>query len=81
MKNKWGGNVERKTASKQIIKENPELVKGFGCLGISAFVSLVIAIIFLSKVALSITIISSGLCWMIMWTLNQKLKEKLKNNE
>lgn len=73
--------MERKTASKQIIKENPELVKGFGCLGLVAFVSLVVAIMFWSKIALLITIISSGLCWMIMWTLKQKFIERLNENQ
>ena len=72
--------MERKLASKQIIEENPELINGFGCLGLVAFVSLVVAIMFLSKIALTITIISLGLCWMILWTLKQKLKEKLNKN-
>lgn len=72
--------MERKLASKQIIEENPELINGFGCLGLVAFVSLVVAIMFLSKIALTVTIISSGVCWMILWTLKQKLKEKLNKN-
>lgn len=72
--------MERKLASKQIIEENPELINGFGCLGLVAFVSLVVAIMFLSKIALTVTIISLGLCWMILWTLKQKLKEKLNKN-
>ena len=81
MKNKRGENVEKKLAFKQVVEENPDLVTGFGCLGFVAFGSLVVAIMFLSKIALTITIISSGICWMIMWTLKQNLKEKLKNNE
>lgn len=72
--------MERKLASKQIIEENPDLITGFGCLGLVAFVSLVVAIMFLSKIALTVTIISLGLCWMILWTLKQKLKEKLNKN-
>lgn len=72
--------MDRKLASKQIIEENPELINGFGCLGLVAFVSLVVAIMFLSKIALTVTIISSALCWMILWTLKQKLKEKLNKN-
>ena len=72
--------MERKLASKQIVEENPELINGFGCLGLVAFVSLVVAIMFLSKIALTVTIISSGICWMILWTLKQKLKEKLNKN-
>lgn len=72
--------MERKLASKQIVEENPELINGFGCLGLVAFVSLVVAIMFLSKIALTVTIISSGVCWMILWTLKQKLKEKLNKN-
>lgn len=72
--------MERKLASKQIIEENPELINGFGCLGLVAFASLVVAIMFLSKIALTVTIISSGVCWMILWTLKQKLKEKLNKN-
>lgn len=72
--------MERKLASKQIIEENPELINGFGCLGLVAFVSLVVAIMFLSKIALTVTIILSGVCWMILWTLKQKLKEKLNKN-
>ena len=72
--------MERKLASKQIIEENPDLITGFGCLGLVAFVSLVLAIMFLSKIALTITIISLGLCWMILWTLKQELKEKLNKN-
>ena len=72
--------MEKKLAVKQIIEENPELINGFGCLGLVAFVSLVVAIMFLSKIALTVTIISLGLCWMILWTLKQKLKEKLNKN-
>lgn len=72
--------MERKLASKQIVEENPELINGFGCLSLVAFVSLVVAILFLSKIALTVTIISSGVCWMILWTLKQKLKEKLNKN-
>lgn len=72
--------MERKLASKQIVEENPELINGFGCLGLVAFVSLVVAIMFLSKIALTVTIISSALCWMILWTLKQKLKERLNKN-
>lgn len=73
--------MEIKLASKQIIKENPELVNGLGCLGFLAFVSLVIAIVFLNKIALSIAIILLGLCWMIIWTFKQKLKRKLEEFE
>ena len=76
-----GENVERKNVAKQIIKENPELVNGLGCFGFLAFVSLVIAIVFLNKIALSIAIILSGLCWMIIWTFKQKLKRKLEEYE
>ena len=72
--------MERKLAVKQVIDENPELITGFGCPGFVAFVSLVIAIMFLSKIALTVTIISLGLYWMILWTLKQKLKEKLNKN-
>lgn len=72
--------MERKLAVKQVIDENQELLTGLGCLGIVAFVSLVVAIMFLSKIALTVTIISSGLCWMILWTLKQELKEKLNKN-
>ena len=67
--------------TKQVIKENPELTKGFGCLSFLAFVSLVIAIVFFNKIALSIAIILSGLCWMIIWTFKQKLKRKLEEYE
>lgn len=73
--------MERKNVAKQIIKENPELVNGLGCLSFLAFVSLVIAIVFLNKIALSIAIILSGLCWMIIWTFKQKLKRKLEEYE
>lgn len=72
--------MERKLAVKQVIDENPELITGLGRSGFVAFVSLVVAIMFLSKIALTITIISSALCWMILWTLKQKLKEKLNKN-
>lgn len=72
--------MERKLAVKQVIDENPELFTGLGCLGLVAFVSLVVAIMFLSKIALTITIISLGLCWMILWILKQELKEKLNKN-
>lgn len=61
--------MERKLAVKQVIDENPELFTGLGYLGIVAFVSLVVAIMFLSKIALTVTIISLGLYWMILWTL------------
>lgn len=72
--------MEIKLASKQIVEENPELINGCGCLGLVAFVSLVVAIMFLSKIALTVTIISLGLYWMIVWTLKQKIKEKLNKN-
>ena len=72
--------MENKLAVKQVIDENPELITTFGCSGFVAFVSLVVAIMFLSKIALTVTIISLGLYWMILWTLKQKLKEKLNNN-
>jgi hypothetical protein len=72
--------VEKKLAVKQVIDENPELFTGLGYLGIVAFISLVVAIMFLSKIALTVTIISLGLCWMILWILKQELKEKLNKN-
>lgn len=72
--------MERKLASKQIIEENPELFTGLGYSGFVAFASLVVAIMFLSKIALTVTIISSAICWMILSTLKQKLKEKLNKN-
>ena len=72
--------MEKKLVVKQVIDENTELLTGLGCLGLVAFVSLVVAIMFLSKIALTITIISLGLCWMILWTLKQELKEKLNKN-
>lgn len=73
--------MEKKLAVKQVIDENPELITGFGCSGFVAFVSLVVAIMFLSKIALTVTIISLGLYWMILWSLKQKLKEKLESND
>ena len=73
--------MERKLASKQIAEENPELINGLGYLAFIAFASLVVAIMFLSKIALTVTIISSALCWMILSTLKQKLKEKLESND
>ena len=72
--------MEKKLAVKQVIDENPELFTGLGCSGFVAFASLVVAIMFLSKIALTVTIISLGLCWMILWTLKQELKEKLNKN-
>lgn len=64
--------------TKQVVKENPELTNGFGCLSFLAFVFLVIAIVFFNKIALSIAIILSGLSLMILWTFKQKIKRKLK---
>ena len=64
--------------TKQVVKENPELTNGFGCLSFLAFVFLVIAIVFFNKIALSIAIILSGLSLMILWTCKQKIKRKLK---
>ena len=72
--------MEKKLAVKQVIDENPELITGLGCSGFVAFVSLVVAIMFLSKIALTVAIISLGLYWMILWTLKQKIKEKLNKN-
>ena len=72
--------MEKKLAVKQVIDENQELITGLGCSGFVAFVSLVVAIMFLSKIALTVTIISLGLYWMILWTLKQKLKEKLNKH-
>ena len=72
--------MEKKLAVRQVIDENPDLITGLGCSGFVAFVSLVVAIMFLSKIALTVTIISLGLYWMIVWTLKQKIKEKLNKN-
>lgn len=72
--------MEKKLAVKQVIDENQELITGLGCSGFVAFVSLVVAIMFLSKIALTVTIISLGLYWMIVWTLKQKIKEKLNKH-
>ena len=72
-----GENMERRI-TKQVVKENPELTNGFGCLSFLAFVFLVIAIVFFNKIALSIAIILSGLSLMILWTFKQKIKRKLK---
>ena len=75
-----GENVERRI-TKQVIKENPELINGFGCLSFLAFVFLVLAIVFFNKIALSIAIILSGLSLMILWTFKQKIKRKLEEYE
>lgn len=75
-----GENVERRI-TKQVIKENPELTNGFGCLSFLAFVFLVLAIVFFNKIALSIAIILSGLSLMILWTFKQKIKRKLEEYE
>lgn len=80
MKKKWGENVER-MITKQVIKENPELTKGFGCLSFLAFVFLVIAIVFFNKIALTIAIILSGLSWITLWTFKQKIKIRLEEYE
>lgn len=80
MKKKWGENVER-MVTKQVINENQELAKGFGCLSFLAFVFLVIAIVFFNKIALSIAIILSGLSLIILWTFKQKIKRKLEEYE
>lgn len=73
--------IMKKMITKQVIKENPELTKGLGCLGFLAFVFLVIAIVFFNKIALTIAIISSGLSWMILWTFKKKLKRKIEEYE
>lgn len=73
--------IMKKMITKQVIKENPELTNGLGCLGFLAFVFLVIAIVFFNKIALTIAIILSGLSWMILWTFKQKLKRKLEEYE
>ena len=70
--------IIKKMIIKQVIKENPELTNGLGCLGFLAFVFLVIAIVFFNKIALTIAIILSGLSCMILWTFKQKLKRKLE---
>jgi len=75
-----GENVER-MVTKQVIKENPELAKGFGCLSFLAFVFLVIAIVFFNKIALTIAIILSGLCFVTLWTFKQKIKRRLEEYE
>lgn len=80
MKKKWGENVER-MITKQVIKENPELTKEFGCLSFLAFVFLVIAIVFFNKIALTIATILSGLSWITLWTFKQKIKRKLEEYE
>jgi thioredoxin len=73
--------IMKKMITKQVIKENPELTNGLGCLGFLAFVFLVIAIVFFNKIALSIAIILSGLSLMILWTFKQKIKRKLEEYE
>ena len=73
-KHEIGGENMEKRIAKQVIKENPELINGLGCLGFLAFV-------FFNKIALTIAIISSGLSWMILWTFKQKLKRKLEDYE
>lgn len=80
-KHEIGGENMEKRIAEQVIKENPELINGLGCLGCLAFVFLVIAIVFFNKIALTIAIISSGLSWMILWTFKQKLKRKLEDYE
>ena len=75
-----GENVER-MITRQVVKENPELTNGFGCLSFLAFFFLVIAIVFFNKIALSIAIILSGLSLMILWTFKQKIKRKLEEYE
>lgn len=72
-----GENVER-MITRQVVKGNPELTNGFGCLSFLAFVFLVIAIVFFNKIALSIAIILSGLSLMILWTFKQKIKRKIE---
>lgn len=73
-----GDEIMERMITKQVIKENPELAKGFGCLSFLAFVFLVISIVFFNKIALAIAIILSGLTFVILWTFKQKIKRKLK---
>ena len=73
-----GDEIMERMITKQVIKENPELTKGFGCLSFLAFVFLVIAIVFFNKIALAIAIILSGLCFVTLWTFKQKIKRKLE---
>lgn len=73
-----GDEIMERMITKQVIKENPELAKGFGCLSFLAFVFLVIAIVFFNKIALAIAIILSGLTFVILWTFKQKIKRKLE---
>ena len=73
--------IIKKTITKQVIKENPVLTNGLGCVGFLAFVFLTIAIVFFNKIALTIAIILSGLSWMILWTFKQMLKRKLEEYE
>lgn len=73
-----GDEIMERMITKQVIKENPELAKGFGCLSFLAFVFLVIAIVFFNKIALTIAIILSGLTFVILWTFKQKIKRKLE---
>ena len=73
-----GDEIMERMITKQVIKENPELAKGFGCLSFLAFVFLVISIVFFNKIALAIAIILSGLTFVILWTFKQKIKRKLE---
>ena len=77
-KHEIGDEIMERMITKQVIKENPELTKGFGCLSFLAFVFLVIAIVFFNKIALTIAIILSGLSLMILWFFKQKIKRKLE---
>ena len=73
--------IIKKAITKQVIKENPVLTNGLGCVGFLAFVFLAIAIVFFNKIALTIAIILSGLSWMILWTFKQMLTRKLEEYE
>ena len=73
--------IIKKMITKQVIKENPVLINGLGCVGFLAFVFLVIAIVFFNKIALTIAIILLGLSWMILWTFKKMLKRKLEEYE
>ena len=73
--------IMKKMITKQVIKENQELVNGVGCLSLLAFIFLVIAIVFFNKIALTIAIILSGLSWIILWTFKQKIKRKIEEYE
>lgn len=70
--------MEDKNPHKEVVEENPELTGCFGCSGFIAIVAWTFALVFFNKLALSLAIISTVICFLVLITFMNELKKKQK---